>query len=389
VDNITKLNHNKGALQDIRNIIINEINNPEAKNNKQPVWFWILIFFSLVSIIVGIAAFSIAPYNYIMLVLGIIGIIVVILLFCLRFGKKKGFSEDGMKIIDARYGKEIDIFKVYENKDEHGEVKVLRSLVFVSKKKKKKKKVEDGIYIAEEEEKRDRVETMPNTKMANRVMVEEDLQPSYTKEPHVEPRSKKKVKIKTYQVEEPKKVKKRDLKKLTKEQNPASKRRTRRYGEKSESKPLRPEDPQNTSSRSPRKNHYYSNSIDDNLETPHNLPDNNLRLQESNFSNLVPGENNYEIKNSQDFHGESTPQNFYNPSLEDRQIESYEQYERKISNPPYANPYNAGPVRNKDPFDGNPGSDRLDTIEVDLNNFAKKQGNSKRRPRGGTRDNLD
>lgn len=393
VDNIRKLRGNKNKLEDIRHIIITEINTPELQANKLPWWFWLFIGLSLVFIIVGIAAFAISPFNYVFLVLGCIGVLVVSFLFCARFGKKRSFAEKGMKILDARYGKEMDILKVFENKDEHGEVKVLRSLIFISKEKKKKKKnvdrtnTEDGRYgngdgygdgdgdsgIFMDEE----VRPISKKQMNNVYASRDDRR----EEPE---RRKSKTKIKQHDFKPKKSKPPKSEQPTQKHPNPSdhdyqnslkkskSRKRTRRYGEKIQD-PLPAQKP---------KNHYYSNSIDENLDINQNLPENTLRIQQSNISDLVPNDNKYEIKNSQDFHGEVSPQNFYNPSLGDEQIQSYEQYERKISHPRQANPYDAAPVQGNDPFDQGVGSGRLDTIEVDLKNFGKGLKKSGMRDRG-------
>lgn len=348
VANIMKLRGDKNKLENIKSIIINEINTPELAVSKIPWWYWLVIGISLICIIVGIAAFSLQPYNYIVLVLGIIGFLIVGILFCKRFGQKRSFAEDGMKILDAKYGKYFEILKVYENKDETGKVKALRSLIFISKEKKtkKKKKVlkKSGIYLG-------------NDKTKNQDDTFIDIKPQLTYEGDIYKKSKKSKK-RTEKV----KIEKKDEEKLvlqdTQKDSPAK-----------------------------RKSHYYTDSFEKNdFEAyPEEIPGNNLRLQESNFSNVAAPEDPYELRTSIDFHNENQPQNFYNPSsMGDQQIESYDNYKRQTAGSLNSNPYNANPVMEQNKEFESEEDNGLNTIEIDLKNFGKKGNqNKRRRPRRG------
>jgi hypothetical protein len=340
-----KLRGDKNKLANIKNIIINEINNPELAVSKVPWWFWLIIGISLVCIIVGIAAFSLSPYNYIVLVLGIIGFLGVGILFCKRFGQKRSFAEDGMRILDAKYGKYFEILKVYENKDETGDKKALRSLIFISKEKKSKKKKksmkESGVYLGNDKTK-NQEDTFIDTKPVS--FHEDDI---YKKKKKVKKTNKKS------------KVKKND----------------------EETTPLQ----KNQTDSAKKKSHYYSDSFEKNdFEAyPEEIPENNLRLQESNFSNVAAPEDPYELRTSIDFHNENQPQNFYNPaSMGDQQIESYDNYKRQTAGSLSSNPYNANPVmdeKKEKPNLPEPEDDvGLNTIEIDLQNFGKDKDKRRR-----------
>ena len=355
VNSIAKLRGDRNKIAKMKDIITKQINDPEIEANKVPWWFWLIIGISLVLIIVGIAAFALQPYNYIVLVLGCIGILVVGILFCRRFSQKKTFAEDGMKILESRFAKHFDILKVYENKDQIGDKKALRSLVIISKAKKQKKpKKKDGLMLGTRNEPSGD-EMTGNTLIAKK-------EPSRSPSPkRKKPKSKKK---KLYSDEDEEKIYLK--RKSSKREEPISKKDTT-YG-------------------------HYNVGEDLSHEKMEEMPGNNLRMNESNFSNVAAPEDPYELRTSIDFHNEDKgPQNFYNPSsMGDQKIEAYDYYQKRTVGSISSNPYDVNLVTErrapeerearKEDYD----SGGLNTIEIDLQNFGRNKERG-RQPRSRRR----
>lgn len=264
-----------------------------------------------------------------------------------------------MKILESRFAKHFDILKVYENKDQIGDKKALRSLVIISKAKKQKKpKKKDGLMLGTRNEPSGD-EMTGNTLIAKK-------EPSRSPSPkRKKPKSKSKSKKKTlYSEDDEEKIYLK--RKSSKREKPISKKDTT-YG-------------------------HYNVSEDLSHEKMEEMPGNNLRMNESNFSNVAAPEDPYELRTSIDFHNEDKdPQNFYNPSsMGDQKIEAYDYYQKRTVGSISSNPYDVNPVTErrapeeegarKEDYD----SGGLNTIEIDLQNFGKNKERG-RQPRSRRR----
>ena len=354
VHRILLLNGGSRKVKQIRNLIVAEINEPEEKQNKVPWGYWLGIGLTFLLIIVGIAGFSFSPYNYILLILGMVGFTIVGILFCRRFAKKTSFTADGLKILDSRFGKEFNIIKVYENKGPQGKIQVLRQL---------------RIGVLE----KNKVIKKKKTKRSKK--------------------SKKKVDNESFDNYDPNQS--RDSNQLFVQQ--ASHKKINNADDGADVYSKRETNPYGQHNKGPRAEHDISKSSsyssdDDNMylqrnnQTPFNHEDNNLIYQNTELDDLAPHQE-MEYRDPAELNGEMIPQNFYNPNQNrETKIENYENYKANPnqSRNSQSNPYNVTPIYNNDVNESKghipvKKDEDLVTYEIDLNDFEGKEKKSRRR----------
>lgn len=290
INRVFYLRFEKKKLNQIRKILLEKINKPEYKSNQIPWWHWLAIMVSLILIVTGIVAFSLYPYNYVLLVAGMVGFVVFSIVFCLRFGKKRRFVEAGLASINLHFGEEIEIYRVFEKPSTPKKKGLLKAIVLKIKK--------DTI-----ESDRDRVNEHDDS--------EELITQSSVK-----------IKTKTESPEKRPNLANESLEPKGAHQWPDQ---AAEFGA----------DENQISSK--------SNKIDLGSEQ------NKLRMNESEFSEVVPEDGNedgdYELRDSIELAAIDEPQNFYDPSLlKDVEIEKYSNGPRDEAFFTSNNPYGIQPV---------------------------------------------
>jgi hypothetical protein len=328
INHLYHLKYNKKSLNNIRKIILTKINKEEYKHNRIPWPYWLIICLSLGLMIGGIAAISWFPYNYVMLSFGIIMFLAIGILFCVRFGRNKNFVDAGLKAIEQSYGNDIEIFKVFEKSIKGKTPTILKAVVFKLKRDKKKMK-----------------NVSKNHDETESTLANINGLPSQYKDPFTRQNS-------DYNdiVENP-----APYKSLSTGIKQISKKSIKKIGEISLDK-----------------NHY---GITESVlkKSQKNLSiRNNLRMHESDFAEVAPEEDSFQLRDSKELLNEEEPQEFYDPfNAEEIEIEKYDgsqdDHKMFVSN----NPYGLQPVleeKVKKQMESNP----LETVVIDVNNFTRK-----------------
>ena len=139
-----KLNTKRSRITRLQKCIEQSINGPESKYSGLSWWHWTLIALCFLFIIAGVAGFSIKPYNYIFLVLGIILAVLVIVLICMRVRAKKDFAKEGIQNIENNFGEFFKIHKVYENAGKDGNTLLLRQIRVSVRDEVKKREIKEA-----------------------------------------------------------------------------------------------------------------------------------------------------------------------------------------------------------------------------------------------------
>lgn len=314
INHLYKLNYDKKNLNSIREIILDKINKQEYKNNRIPWWFWLIICFSLACVITGIIAISLSPFNYIILSFGILLFILIGFLFCFRFGKKKNFVNNGLELIERLYGDDIEIFKVYEKEKDGKTPKILKAIVLKLKKNKSRKK-SDQIGDNESESESTFQENIP--------------------------------------------VKSSTVWKQKKFYNHNENQNNSDWVRSESLKPINSNQP------------IIENDQRDYIGSFNNQR-NNLRMRESDFVEVAPEGDSFQLRDSKELLNDDEPQDFYDPfNMENMEIEPYSNEKKSEAMFVSNNPYGFQPVQDKR-VEKNPESNPLDIVEIDVNNFTRK-----------------